>query len=120
MTQEKTLVEGVRVKIQLATAVKEGVEEWRVILDFISDQPFPDQLIKEYYVWVSGEYLKDKAHLTADIESAGKFALDLAQKRFKASDNQVPVENGIYCSEIDGEVIVDPKSFTYPLKKDDK
>ena len=46
--------------------------------------------------------------------------LDLAQKRFKASNNQVPVENGIYCSEVDGEVVVDPKSFTHPLEKDEK
>jgi len=115
MMQEKTLVEGVRVKIQLATAAKEGVEVWRVILDFISDQPFPDQLIKEYYVWISGEYLEDKAHLTADIESAGKFALEVAQKRFKESGNEVPVENGIYCSIKEGVTIIDPKSFNYPL-----
>jgi len=110
MIQEKTLVEGVRVKIQLATPVKEGSENWRVILDFISDWPEQNRLIKEYYVWISGK----------DIESAGKFALDLAQKRFKASNNQVPVENGIYCSEVDGEVVVDPKSFTHPLEKDEK
>ena len=110
MTQEKTLIEGVRVKVQLATPVKEGSESWRVILDFISDWPEQNRLIKEYYVWVLGK----------DVESAEKFALDLAQKRFKASGNQVPVENGIYFSLTDGEVIVDPKSFTHPLEKDEK
>lgn len=115
MTQEKTLVEGVRVKVQLATAVKEGVEVWRVILDFISDWPFPDQLIKEYYVWVSGKYLEDKAGLKVDQESAEKFALETAQKRFKESGNEVPVENGIYCSIKEGITIIDPKSFNYPL-----
>lgn len=120
MIQEKTLVEGVRVKVQHVAPVKEGTEVWRVIVDFISDQPDPDRLIKEYFVWVSGEYLEDKAGLEADGEAAKKFALRWTAKRFKESGNEVPVENGIYCSEVDGEVIVDPKSFIHPAEKNDR
>ncbi len=94
--------------------VKEGSEVWRIILAFISDYPSKNKLIKEYFVWVTGEYLEDYAKLSATIESAEKFAFVIAQKRFHDSGNEVPIENGISCSNNDGIVFVNPKYYLYP------
>ena len=78
--KEMQLVENVRIKISHSCQIKEGVDVWRVIVDLISDYPDKDRLIKEYFVWVTDEYLEDKANLTADIKSAEKFALNFMKK----------------------------------------
>lgn len=111
------LVSGVRAEILAVHPVKEGLEVWRVTIRFISDQPEVNKLIKEYYIWVTGEYLEDKAHLEANIDSAQEFALSLVKKRFEESGKQVPVENGISCSNKEGIVIVNPKEFIHPQEK---
>ncbi len=97
--------------------VKEGVETWRVIVKFVSDSPEQNKLIKDYFVWVTGEYLEDKAKLSVDKESAEKFALGLAKKRYEESANQVPVENGISCSNKDGMIIINNKTYVHPLEQ---
>jgi len=114
---EIQLAKNVRVKLKHSCPVKEGVEVWRVIVSFISDHPDKDRLIKDYYVWVTGEYLEDKVKLSADIKSAEQFALNLAKKRFEASNNEVPVENGVSCSNKNGVIFVDPKEFIHPGEK---
>lgn len=114
---EIQLIEYVCAVIKHSCLVKEGADAWRVIVSFISDYPDKNRTIKDYYVWVTGEYLEDKAKLSADIRSAGKFALDLAKKRFEESGNQVPVENGVSCSNKEGIIFVGPKEFTHPAEK---
>lgn len=113
MDKSIKLSEGLRLIAGHMCLVKEGVEAWRVIIKFISDSPEQNRLIKDYFVWVTGEYLEDKAQLSADEESAEKFALDLAKKRYEESGNQVPVENGISCSNKDGIIIVNPKTYIH-------
>lgn len=108
------LVEGLRIIVSHSVPVQEGSDVWRIIVNFISDIPDKDRLIKEYYVWVTGEYLEDIAKLDANIESAQKFAIDIAKKRFIESGNQIPVENGISCSNKNGIIYVNPKEFVYP------
>jgi len=116
-TDEIELIKNLRIKIQHAVPVKENVETWRVIIAFISDFPEKDKLVKEYFIWVTSEYLEDKAQLSADIESAQKFGLTFTKKRFEESGNQIPVENGVSCSNEEGVVIVDPKFFIHPKEK---
>lgn len=116
-TDEIELINNIRIKILHVVPVKEYVEAWRIIVSFISDYPEKNKLIKEYFVWVTGEYLEDKAKLSADINSAQKFALDLSKKRFEESGNQLPVENGISCSNEEGITIVAPKFFVHPKEK---
>jgi len=111
------LIEGLRIETGLAVPVKEGSEVWRIIVRYISDIPEKDKLLKKYYVWVTGEYLEDKVKLNADINSAKNFAIDLAKKRFKKSGNQIPVENGISCSNKDGIIYVNPKEYVHPEEK---
>lgn len=103
------LTENLRVELKHSAPVKEGAEAWRIIVSFISDYPDKDRIIKDYYIWVTGEYLEDRANLTADIESAKKFALTWAKKRFEECDNQVPLESGISCSNKEGLVFVGSK-----------
>ena len=113
MDKSITLTQGLRIAIGHSCPVREGVEAWRVIIKFISDSPEQNKLIKDYFIWVTGEYLEDKAKLSADEESAGRFSLDLAKKRYEESGNQVPVENGISCSNKDGMIIVNPKTYIH-------
>jgi hypothetical protein len=115
---EIQLIDNIRVKIKHACPVKEGSEAWRVIVSLISDYPDKDRIIKDYSVWVTGEYLEDKAELSADINSAEKFALDLAKKRFEESGKKVPVENGVSCSNREGVVFVSPKEFVHPRENE--
>lgn len=111
------LVENLRIEVGNSVPIKEGVEAWRVIVRFVSDSPEQNRLIKEYFVWVTGEYLEDKAQLSAYKESAEKFALDMAKKRFEESGKQTPVENGISCNNKDGMIIVNPKTYVHPLEQ---
>lgn len=108
------LVEGVRAIIDMAIPIKDGVKIWRVTVKFVSDIPEMNKTIKDYYVWVSGQYLKDKAQLTSDSESAKKFALDMAKIRFDDSGKEVPIENGISCSNKGGVALVNPKEYFFP------
>lgn len=108
------LVEGLRVIVSHSVPVREGSDVWRIIVNFISDIPDKDRPIKEYYVWVTGEYLEDKAKLDANIESAKKFAIDIAKKRFVECGNQIPVENGVSCSNQSGIIYVNPKEYIHP------
>lgn len=114
---ELELLKNLRVVIKSAVPVKENVEAWRIIVSFISDFPEKNKLIKDYFVWITSEYLEDKTKLSADINSAQKFTLSLAKKRFEESGNQIPVENGVSCSNEEGVVIVDPKFFIHPKEK---
>ncbi len=116
-TDQIKLIKNLRIKIQHVAPVKENVETWRIIVSFISDYPENNKLIKEYFVWVTDEYLEDKAKLSADINSAQKFGLTFAKKRFEESGNQIPVENGVSCSNEEGVVIVDPKFFIHPKER---
>lgn len=117
MSSSIELVDGVRAEIFAVHPVKEGSEVWRVTIKFMSDQPEANKLIKEYYVWVTGEYLEDKARMDANTDSAQEFALSLVKKRFEESGKQVPIENGISCSNKEGIIIVNPKEFIHPQEK---
>jgi hypothetical protein len=111
------LAKDVRAEIRHSCPITEGEEAWRVIVAYISDFPDKGRTIKDYYVWVTGEYLEDKEKMTADIESAKSFSLQLAKKRFEESGREVPIENGISCSNEEGVVIVSPKEYLHPQKK---
>ncbi len=56
---ELILTEGVRVKVSNFTLVRQDYEFYRVVLNFISDSPDKNRLIKEYYVWLSTVYTDD-------------------------------------------------------------
>jgi len=116
-SSEIELIKNLRIKIGHVVPLKEGIETWRIIIEFISDFPEKDKLAKEYFIWVTGEYLEDKAKLTADMNSAQEFGLSFAKKRFEESGNQIPVENGVSCSNEEGVVMVDPKFFIHPKEK---
>lgn len=111
------LAKNLRLEVKHSCPVKEGVEVWRVIATFISDFPEENKLVKDFFVWVTGEYLEDKAKMTADKNSAEKFALDFVKKRFKESGNQIPIESGVSCSNEEGVVIVNPKIYIHPAEQ---
>ena len=111
------LLKDVSAHIDHSCPVKERTEVWRVIVNFVSDAPEKNRIIKHYYVWMTGEFLEDQAQMSADIDSAEQYALKIADKRFKESGNQVPVENGISCSNEEGIVFVNPKEFIHPAEK---
>lgn len=77
------LIKKLYIKVKHSSPVREGVEVWRVIVSFISDYPQKNRLVKDYFVWVTGEYLEDKAKLSADKNSAAKFALEFVKKDSK-------------------------------------
>lgn len=117
--KEMQLLENVRIKIGHSCQVKKDADVWRVIVDFISDFPDKERLIKEYFVWVTDDYLDDNAGLTPNIESAEKFALNFVKKRFIKLNNQIPIENGASCSVEEGVIIVDPKNYIHPIEKNE-
>ena len=117
MIRSLQLLDDLKIVTSHYCQVRDGAEVWRVVLSFISDIPDKNRLIKEYYVWVTGDYLNQKEQTVPNIDLAVHFALRLAQKRFVESGNQVPIENGISCSLEDGELIVNPRSFVHPVEK---
>jgi len=114
---KKDLINGVHIETSHSTPISEGSEAWRVVVDYKSDSPETDKLIKSYYVWVSGEYLEDVAKLSANINSAEEFAMNVAERRFNESNKQVPVENGLTFSNKGGEEVVDPRDYVHPFEQ---
>jgi len=112
--KEKLLVPGVRVVVSNSVPIKKEAEAWRITLDYMSDEPDPEKLIKHYFVWVTGEYLEDEVGLKADINSAENYAISVGERRFTESNKQVPVENGMSFTNLGGEEIVDPRDYLHP------
>jgi len=109
----KILTEGVYAEISHSTPIKGVSDVWKIIVDYKSDTHEEDKLIKSYYIWVSGEYLGDFTKLSENIKSAEEFAIDVAERRFIESNNQVPIENGLAFSSKGGEEVVDPRDYIY-------
>lgn len=101
--------------------------DYRVIVNFISDSPHKDRLIKEYYVWLDENYAHTvlskagKKHL----EQEGKIhkvdiaiaAMKIAQDRYKESGNETPSEDGAFWNYKEIELIDDAKNFIHPAEK---
>jgi len=114
------LAENLIARVKHACPVRKGTEAWRIIVDFKDDSKVPEKLVKDYYIWVTGEYLEDEAKLNSSIDSAQKFALEVVKRRYRESGNQIPVENGVSLSNEAGEVLVDPRDFVHPLEKNNE
>ena len=116
-SSEITLVEYVRAVIgeNDVSLIRSGNEASRVIVNFVSDYPDYNRLIKHYYVWITPDYaqINYKRELTVDV--ARNIALDVVKKRFIENGKEVPIEDGVSLSDSE-EVLVDPKSYIHPLK----
>lgn len=93
------LSDGIEVKIAYSGSVEEGGAEFRVDLDIISHIPDQNRLIKHYELWVTEEYLEDKTEFPPDLSGAKQFAIHFIKKRYVASGNVVPQEDGAHCHE---------------------
>lgn len=115
---ELKLAEGVRVKVSHFSRVRQGYGAYRVTLDFISDQPHENRIIKEYYIWLTDIFTEDFLHIrhSATAEDYEKVALQLAQQRFD-SESEVPPENGLDASNERGiNKIIDAVNFKHPVE----
>jgi len=104
------LTKDVSAFIKHAVPVKEGSESYRIIVGILSHSPEKNKLIKDYYVWVTGEYLEDQVKIGNTIVDAEMFALDIVKKRFISEGNTIPKENGVDCSNEKGIKYVNPKT----------
>jgi hypothetical protein len=117
---ELELTEGVRVKVAHFARVRQDYGAYRVVLNFISDHPDKNRLIKEYYVWLTDIFTEDFLHIRhgAKKRDYEKVALQLAKQRFD-SKLEVPPENGLDASNERGtNRIVDAVNFIHPVEKD--
>jgi len=110
---EVLLTKGLRAVVTYDHQTAQGVDVWRVIINFI-DTTGKERLVVpfghankfiEYYVWVSYEYLEDFVHLPGSIQSAEKFALKFILNRFEETKDEHEMrditrisENKVYCS----------------------
>ena len=116
---ELELTVGVRVKVAHFVRVRQDYGAYRVILNFISDQPDKNRLIKEYYVWLTDIFTEDFLHIrqAATEDDYEKVALQLAKQRFD-SELEVPPENGLDASNERGiNKIVDAVNFIHPVER---
>jgi len=110
---EKKLAGNLMATDKHSCPIKEGVEAWRIIVAFHDS----GKLVRDYFVWVTGEFLEDRAKLNADLPSAEKFAVDYTAERYKKSGNVIPKEGGVSCSVKEGiKVIDDAKNFIHPIE----
>lgn len=115
---ENKLTEGVRVKVAHFARVRQDYGAYRVTLDFISDHPHKNRLIKEYYVWLTDIYTEDFLHIrhSATEEDYKEVALQLAKQRFN-NEGEVPPENGLDASNERGiNKIADAVNFKHPVE----
>lgn len=111
------LTTGVEAEIAYSGKVGPGIDAYRVILKICSTLPkVTSGLIKEYEVWVSEEYLEDHGFNASDL-GAEKFALETIQKRFKASGNTVPRENGLKATNEHGIELGNPQYISESLTR---
>lgn len=116
---ELDLTEGVRVKVSHFALVRQDYEVYRVVLNFISDQPDKNRLIKEYYVWLTNIFTDDFLHIRRKTteDDFKTVALALAKQRFDAC-GEVPPEEGLNASNESGVVrIPDAKNFIHPVER---
>ena len=119
MNIEKRIVltSGVEVSVEYIGKVGPGIDAFRVILKFWSTLPKEAAgLIKEYEVWASEEYLEDHG-FKSDEEGAKKFASEAIEKRFKASGNTVPRENGLKATNEHGIELGNPQHISESLTR---
>lgn len=116
---ELELIEGVRVKVSHFALVRKDYEVYRVVLDFISDQPDKNRLIKEYYVWLTDVFTDDFLHIRRKTTEDDfiTVALALAKQRFDDC-GEVPPEEGLNASNEHGIIrISDAKNYIHPVEK---
>lgn len=102
--------------IKHSVPVKVGSEAYRIIVGILSHYPNKNQLIKDYFVWVTSEYLEDKVKKGNSINDAEIFALDFVKTRFVNEGNNTPKEDGVSCSKNIVQY-VNPKTFFHPEEK---
>lgn len=111
------LTSGVEAEIAYVGKVGPDIEAYRVILKIWSTLPKETAgLIKEYEVWVSEEYLEDHG-FKANEEGAKKFSLEAIEKRFKASGNTTPRENGMKVTNEHGVELGNPQHISASLTR---
>lgn len=117
------LTEGVRVRAESFVQVKKDHDVYRVTLDFISDFPDKNRLIKHYYVWLTDVFTEDYLRIRdrrPKEEDYSKVALALAEKRFKECDSETPPEEGLDASNERGILkIKDTKNYIHPVERPD-
>lgn len=116
---ELTLTNGVRVKVSHFALVRQDYEIYRVVLDFISDSPDKNRLIKKYYVWLStvftDDFLQIRRKTTEDDYKT--VALALARQRFDSCE-EVPPEDGLEASNGGGvNRVSDAQNFIHPVER---
>lgn len=118
---EIQLVPGVRLKVSNFVRVRKDCDVYRLVLDYISDQPEKNHLIKHYYVWLTDVFTEDylktsNRHLTED--DYNNVALTLAKDRFVNCGNEVPPEEGLDASSERGvNRVADAKNFIHPVEE---
>ena len=116
---ELSLVNGVRVKVDHFAMVRQDFGAYRVTLNFISDHPDKNRLIKEYYVWLTDIFTEDFLRLrrNATEDDYKEVALKLAKQRFD-SESEVPPEEGLDASNERGvNRVNDAKNFIHLVEK---
>jgi hypothetical protein len=117
---EIELTTGIRVRTSHFTLVRQDFEIYRLVLNFISDSPDKNRLIKEYYVWLSERYVEDVLHIIGDVVQVDyeKVALGLAEQRFNKL-KEVPPETGLDVSQERGIIpVADATNYIHPVEKD--
>ena len=119
MNNEKRIVltSGVEASVEYIGKVGPGIDVFRVILKIWSTLPKESaELIKEYEVWASEEYLEDHG-FKSNEDGAKKFASEVIEKRFKASGNTVPRENGLKATNEHGIELGNPQYISESLTR---
>lgn len=117
---EINLMPGVRVKAVHFALVRQDYEFYRVALNFLSDSPDKNRLIKQYYVWLSQRYVDDTLRIRRKTtqQDYEKVALNLAKQRFDKYQ-EVPPETGLDVSQERGIIpISDAQNYIHPVEKD--
>jgi hypothetical protein len=125
---ERQLTPGVKI-----TVLDNGVvplrlngNDFRVIVNFMSDVPDKNRLIKEYFIWLDERKViaslgldKDEvAKQGLDNAEIAKAAMNVAQENYEANGNNTPSNDGIFCTPAGSEEkIYDAKNFVHPVEK---
>lgn len=106
---------GIGAHLTYMNPVAIGSEIYRFIFEIYSDPQKLNFLLKEYEIWVSKTFVEDYMHLDHDEpkdEEMFGFAREYLINRYKLSSNNIPVEGGVYLTNITGEVRGDPRTFS--------
>lgn len=118
-----SLVEGrIGAHVTSFSPIAMGAEMYRITFEIYTNPQKRNLKLWFYEIWLSREYLEDTKGLQREPtqEEYLDFAIDFLRKRWKENGDFAPAEEGAYLTNITGELLGNPRTFSSKTSESEK